>query len=597
MALQAWYPFNGNCKNQGTGDLELNIETNPTYVDSGKIGKALSTGKLYWTASQTASILNNQKLSIAFWVYPAKEPTEDAPYNNCIFGNEVPIEDRRFSIFMYPTINDLYISWCSSDDDKTPSFVETGAFPSFKWTHVAITYDNPTCKIYINGKLIRTQTIVYNISSFADETTVINNSENRYINDFRVYDHVLSEKEIKLISQGMLIHFPMNTKTPLVNLEKNKTYGIYNNFQVPATLVALNEKYQGCTVYRLTMTPTAEKVTHFRETLHSHGIMTSSRYTFKPNTEYCYWIYYRPVTHKDIRVGGVASNVHNWVEIAPEYYKDGWYRVGQHGITSDQEALDYIFTSFLTPTAEADVPISVDFCCPHYVEGVNHIIEEEGYQYDYPEPVIYNTTGLGPNGSVNSRDMMPTFVKDSPRYDGSYLFNYKEAFRVNNLFTKGYKDSWTIAYWAKTSVPDGRMAWSFNGNNLNVIGSASVLCMNTGDSGENPFQLNGVNTPTPNGNWHHYAITGDGTQNILYLDGVKAGIAKTYRPITGDTLKISGWAKNSDDNDIYLWNGNISDFRLYTTALSEVDVKDLYSVSASITSNGALLVSGEVIEK
>ena len=42
--------------------------------------------------------------------------------------------------------------------------------------------------------------------------------------------------------------------------------------------------------------------------------------------------------------------------------------------------------------------------------------------------------------------------------------------------------------------------------------------------------------------------------------------------------------------------GYLSDFRMYANALTEPDIKRLYNTSASLTSDGTLMISGEVIE-
>jgi hypothetical protein len=50
MSLMAWYPLDGNTRNQGVGNLTPSISGTLTYA-AGKIGaKSLSGGGLTWTA-------------------------------------------------------------------------------------------------------------------------------------------------------------------------------------------------------------------------------------------------------------------------------------------------------------------------------------------------------------------------------------------------------------------------------------------------------------------------------------------------------------------------------------------------------------------
>ena len=130
------------------------------------------------------------------------------------------------------------------------------------------------------------------------------------------------------------------------------------------------------------------------------------------------------------------------------------------------------------------------------------------------------------------------------------------------------------------------MYWGFsNGNRLNYYNG---LYCNTGDGGDNPYYIPNTTTviTSPSVNeWHHFVMIGDGSTNKLYIDGILYGIAKTYKGITGNTIIINGW----DNGTYYKTNGYISDFRIYSTALSADDIKELYNTSACVLDNGTLL--------
>jgi len=48
-----------------------------------------------------------------------------------------------------------------------------GALPSYEWTHIAITYNNPNGVVYINGEKKETFSGVMNNYTFSDQTPVI----------------------------------------------------------------------------------------------------------------------------------------------------------------------------------------------------------------------------------------------------------------------------------------------------------------------------------------------------------------------------------------------------------------------------------------
>lgn len=205
MGLQVWLPLNGNIKNHGLlGDFA--VGTTPVFT-FGKLSQALSSGSLTMTPEQTALVLNNEEVSFCFWIKPINTG------HTLIFGNESMSanNNRKFSLFQYPTANDLHLSWMNDATNATfLSTVITGAFPSNTWTHCIITYKNPVCKIYLNGELKTTLNGVSNSSSFAYNTQLIHNNAARLLNDFRIYNHCLSLKEIKEVSQGLVYYYPLS---------------------------------------------------------------------------------------------------------------------------------------------------------------------------------------------------------------------------------------------------------------------------------------------------------------------------------------------------------------------------------------------------
>ena len=59
---------------------------------------------------------------------------------------------------------------------------------------------------------------------------------------------------------------------------------------------------------------------------------------------------------------------------------------------------------------------------------------------------------------------------------------------------------------------------------------------------------------------------------------------------------IGASSQSGDGISNYL-NGQLSDFRIYATALDNQTIEELYKVGASVDNNGNLMLAGEVIEE
>lgn len=602
MALQVWLPLDGNLTNIGLNPMtftQANASSGGLAVDNnGKIGKCYKRTSKTTSRFRSSTTINlSGDISMTCWLYI------DAMDGTSAQGIITNHSHKTF------TGVGLTLKQISSTDCRLSCNTGTGTDRTYytyygsknllgAWHHIGLTYDKTKkiLQLWVDGVVDYTLNNYTNASQedyidlFGWSTTHITSDylPNIRINDVRIYDNCLSTKEMKELSKGLFLHYGLKNKTPVANLVKNSAYNIYNNQGVPATLTKLSETYQGCAIYRLTMTPTAAALSSHKTELWSHGVYGFGR-NFLANTKYCFWILYRPVTHQDIRVGGTASNISGWTEIAPHYYQDGWYRVGQYrngSVTTDKS--DNIFTSYYCSSAVADKPISIDFCCPHLIQGYDTIIEEDGYQYDSFELREADLSGYGRHGTITSA---PTFTTGSPRHEGAYLMGNSQI-SVASLPTDGMQNSYTFSWWSNSPDMSGRMAWGFDdGNRINLYPSGA-FCWNTSDGGETPFKNDAgtsIGFTSYHGNWHHYAVTGDGSKTLLYIDGAFVGTATKYKPVTGKTLVLSGWKIN---NGNYRWsNGYLSDFRIYSTPLSANDVKDLYNAPIEIDNLGNIFAN------
>ena len=199
--------------------------------------------------------------------------------------------------------------------------------------------------------------------------------------------------------------------------------------------------------------------------------------------------------------------------------------------------------------------------------------------YSASSTKVYDSSGYMNTGTIIGT---LSYASGSPRYNyGTGILSNSYKVKTPSLDFSEIANSYTISWWAKGSSfgSNGEMMWGFvDGNRLNVM---HRLCLNTGDSADNPFYKPSTTTiiSEPESNvWHHFALTGDGTSSNLYVDGSLYGIAKTYKSITGTTIYLNGWGTSSD----YAFNGYYSDFRIYGATLDAPDIKELYNTSAMI---------------
>ena len=223
MSLQVWLPFtDGTLKQQGLKNVSATVGGTINLTETGKLGKCATIGTTAGGITLPASAMTSfTECSVAFWINITAWNTSwdtffqaglgSTPWNNYIFGIL-----RNQSDYLCFTISN---GSSTSSGGYISSNLTIG-----QWTHLVFTYSNKKCKIYINGVLDKE----YSTSiapNFADIThisigrgTSSNYQSKCKLNDFRIYDHCLSPMEVKQISQGLVLHYPLNglsnTKVP-----------------------------------------------------------------------------------------------------------------------------------------------------------------------------------------------------------------------------------------------------------------------------------------------------------------------------------------------------------------------------------------------
>lgn len=589
MGLMAWYPFNGDYKNYGLGDLDLSVITTPAF-STGKTGQGLTTGAFTWTATQAASVFNNNEISICFWLYVNAE-TGSTTKRAMLFGHEggmsTTYNNRKFSLFQYPSCNDFHWSW--QNDDASTTFTAgslTGVLPSYKWTHVAITYKNPTGKIYINGVLKHTFTGVSNSSTFAHATEVIHNNSYRTVCDFRVYNNELSAMEVKKISQGLILHYPLSGIGG-ENLLVNSDFMLSATSSVAASASGLSVTVPseyfplliGKTVtFSFYYSCIGERVNDpnysYGNRFGMHGTLQYVNTSGTSVTTY-------PLTNYLIMSGtGRAVQTYTMPSDCAK-------------ITSFSVAVQPLAKPAATNSAiwwlarpKLEIGTKATPWCPNKNDTLYS-------QLGLNDGIEYDTSGFKNNGSFTS-GYEPFKSGNSPRYSGSYHFQSK----FMNLANIPYENMMhgTMSFWINIH---SYLSWDhivFIANTFNWTGNGSdFVLMARNSSSSNFFNLavcsyNTNYTPTLN-KWLHVAITWDRTtyQIKIYFDG------KLYKTIDDSTNKRLDTYTSSHNihaignhwaSDSYKGDFSMSDFRVYATALSASDISDLYNNVGSIDKNG-----------
>ena len=190
----------------------------------------------------------------------------------------------------------------------------------------------------------------------------------------------------------------------------------------------------------------------------------------------------------------------------------------------------------------------------------------------------YDCSGFCNNGTRNG---VFSWISDTPKYTVSTQFNgTNNAIQTPDLTTLIADKNYTIACWFYKATIGTKGYQTIYG------GPSGFELEARNGSGTEP-QLVAWNWGKPVAayefnKWNHFVFVHSDSDCKMYLNGeyISTGTAKSTNP-TGNYL-IGAWNTSTQQN----FEGNMSDFSIYATALSASDVQSLYQNSAYIDSSG-----------
>lgn len=627
MSLQLWIPLNGTTNNQGLSGITMT--GSPNSWGAGNMGKcATFTGNISNVIYNTTSEFNyTDNFSWAVWIKTNYTGTT-AQYAFTVGRADAGGYGYGLHCLNATTCRVRYGSgsW---------DVIVTGS----TWTHIAVTKSGSTIKIYKNGSLNSTNTFSGTTPTYADANGIgigcFHYTSNIYpfygsLCDFRIYDNCLSPREVKEISKGLYCHYALKNSDYARNYFTNAIAKTNVSKQANAT-VSYSEYDRTYTI-----TPTAINSSAWGNGMCFTGTVLQLPYGKRAIVSFEAWsdivatmnfdINNYPVSgsawsgnDNDLTSSRITSSkslpANTWTKMYFTY-------VNEHASNTNRVALYDNSTICVVMQSE-------DKLSPFKVRNIKYEIVDKSITTPSPWCPSWSDTdtffgtehdlsGYGNHGQITS-SAYPTWASDSPRYQGSYVFNGSSSYIDcgNSFMCQGqtaltislwaYSDNWTTFGRLYSCTESGGFNTEYNSSNSNMYFALNVYSNSDktthayvskiGDgSGYLKIPCSALST-----GWHLFIFKYDmNSGTSVYLDGnLYSKSSFTSYGIYYNTsvyLYLGCEAGSSSASSPY-FVGKLSDFRIYGTALSDADIQELYNAPITITDSGAIMTQGEFIEE
>ena len=579
MSLQVWLPLNGNLNNQGVSNVTYSTPSGISYVN-GKFPKCPSISSnttINYTVPNLESMLANGKTySLSCWVKPT---------NNVANGWVVKFGSNNCGLWW--ANSEARWVWNENDNGKrcaNPTI--SGDYTN--WHHLVTTVDKTvtnqiTAKHYVDGLPAASyESHTWDNSSQAQPSGNIMyvNPYISLLNDVRLYDHVLSPKEIKELSKGLVAHYPLDNFIGNANLFKLDSVTVDTTTTINGNIItvnAVNQRYSSFNGNRMDFTAGTSYTVSCHIKAESKDSNWAPRITLRNSSNV--------IQASAILAGSKTEDFLSFTYTPTTTITNGYIS----GIITGDTAANAkaIFTN-----VKCEAGSQVTQYIPATTDTLYSIM-------NYSSNVVQDTSGYGNHATMSSTK--PTLAFDSPKYNCCMQFNGSNNFiavgrgpMVTDAITIawwGYMDDWTTYQNQRGISCTEAGGWYFGP----ISGNKIELLVGTGTT-SNAYKSVPTSSAITGSGWHMFVGTYDGLSLKIFVDGVLHNTTTAYTtktPIyyhTSNGIFIGAEAGGNTTTPAgSYFNGKISDVRIYATALSADDVKELYQTSASIANNGSIM--------
>lgn len=588
MSLKVWLPLIDNLNNQGTDTI--NIQNNGATVNSsGKLGSCYSfNGSSNYLFSEYN--FYNLNYSVSAWIY-----TTSASATQTIVCDRTAV-GYGFSTFLIG--GKLRIDAGGNNLQWTTSY----SYPANTWFHLAVTYDGTNVSYYINGVFKEKKAQALNSSYWGNITSIgasqangsgYGNYLNGRLNDIRIYDHCLSDKEVKEISQGLVLHYKLDgwsggigdnliLNTKLLSISSSR-YVKYCSKRGDSTRQLRPDGF-----YEVNCTASWQGLSTWAN---SQELIVGQKYT------YSFYFY----------TDGSTKNL----SFYPMMYNSGGTRDTSSTLPISVDGSAYVngnaksFGSFsnTTPvrhyvtfewnstmasiisnggTIELSIQVHGTFNSGEYgclyapkleIGPINTAWSPAPSELEIDTYKIVDSSGYSRNGLVSGTAI--TQGDSDKRYNFSSKFTGAQL--IEAPWNPAGTNSFTISGWFYNSGGTTYYAAKNTYNTYVCLEQSRYFVYSYSGSA-----YVGNYTSTPNV-WQHIVLVHDDVSKKLklYIDGSFISEVTTNGTLyDSDILDIGG----RQDSAQYI--GKMADFRIYATALSAADILDLYHTSTNIDNLG-----------
>lgn len=579
MSLRVWLPLNGDLHNQGLSDITI-INNGATVNTSGKIGSCYEFNASSYLKESTYdwTNFNTSTFSLCCWY---KEPSPVASNNSQIIciGTSSGWNNIRFGLLRRSS-NGYPMFSVSNGSSYIGYNFTANTFSLDTWNHIAITYDNGHIIMYLNGQFHKEMTTtivpVLNSSQHLGIGGASNGAEKLtgFLNDVRIYDHALSELEIKEIARAKVLHYPLNHNgMGQPNLISNSVY----NSDPWLSAIQAQEIYQGKLAYRISFNILYTKTSNGANDIFNNTI------TYKENTRYTLSIDWRD----DYRTDNKTSS---WY--LRFFYTDG--SAVTQIISPSNTKTEWTHSKMTSNANKTIAAIRTTYGNGGQLYFTNLKLEEgiqdTGYSlpFDESDNIEYDISGYRNNGTKVGTF---TYSTDTPKYG---ISTYISSGNTNYITTPTLQlpgDQITMNFWFKSSNKDPGSSYHMpfegtaNSNQAYEMSIYKTGYLRGGLTIAGTRKVdNCTSTKLTDGNWHMCTMTYDGATIKRYVDAtMEKSTSATGALATSSAFVIGHYGSNTS---YYCKEAYVSDVRLYTTALSAQDILSLYHNSALVDEQG-----------